>query len=219
MKKKLLMIIVFLILPFTVEAMPITIQPNDSDSFILELESSDTIEAVKDKIYNYNNIYVQEDVVLSFNNIVMEEGRILSDYEVQENNIIYLTLIEDYTVIFDANEGSFISGNTLTIDKWENGMESNLEVPTREGYKFLGFYTEKVGGTKLELILAESGIDSDRTFYAQWEKIVEEAVPPVVNEPINPNTINGLDVCICLLFFSFISFISLIIYGRKEFNN
>lgn len=219
MMKKFLILLFLLTVPFVVEAMPINIQPNDSDSFILELESSDTVEAVKEKIYNYNNKYVQEDIILSFNNVVMENGRILSDYEVQENNIIYLTLIEEYTVIFDANEGTFIGGNILTIDKWANGMESNLEMPTREGYKFLGFYTDKIGGTKLEFILAESGIDSDRTFYAQWEKIVEEVVPPVVNEPINPNTINGLDVCICLLFFSFISFISLIIYGRKEFNN
>ena len=56
MMKKFLILLFLLTVPFVVEAMPINIQPNDSDSFILELESSDTVEAVKEKIYNYNNI-------------------------------------------------------------------------------------------------------------------------------------------------------------------
>lgn len=47
-------------------------------------------------------------------------------------------------------------------------METNLERPTKEGYTFKGFYTERTGGTKLEFILAESGIDADMTFYAQY---------------------------------------------------
>lgn len=76
-----------------------------------------------------------------------------------------------YTVVFEANEGTFKAGKTLTIEKWENGDEDTLEIPTREGYKFLGFFTEKTGGTSLEKYIAEAGIDGDLTFYAQWEKV------------------------------------------------
>ena len=78
-----------------------------------------------------------------------------------------------YKVIFDANEGEFKDGNYLVIDEWINGMELTLEFPTREGYDFIGFYTSKNEGTKLEFILAESGIDKDMTFYAQWEERAE----------------------------------------------
>jgi len=86
---------------------------------------------------------------------------------------------ETYKVVFEANEGSFKNGKTLTIDKWENGMEETLEIPTKEGYKFLGFYTKKTGGTKLENYIAEAGIDGNLTFYAQWEEASSEAEPPI----------------------------------------
>jgi len=80
-----------------------------------------------------------------------------------------------YKVIFDAVGGIFKSGeNTLTFEKWTYEYFDNLEEPVLEGYKFLGYYTEKVGGTSLKHIMAESGIDQDMTFYAQWEEIKEE---------------------------------------------
>ena len=85
-----------------------------------------------------------------------------------------LEIVETYKVKFDANGGMFENENTLTIEKWENGLENSLEQPIRNGYAFMGYFTEKTGGTKLELILAESGIDSDMTFYAQWKKTTIE---------------------------------------------
>lgn len=90
--------------------------------------------------------------------------------------------IEIYKVIFDANGGFFIENRTTYIvDDWEIGDEKTLENPTRDGYKFLGFFTEKTGGTKLENYIAESGIDNDLIFYARWEEN-SSAVPPNSNE-------------------------------------
>lgn len=98
-----------------------------------------------------------------------------------------------FKVIFNANGGMFENGNILTIEKWENGLEASLEQPTRDRYTFKGYYTEKIGGTKLELILAESGIDSDMTFYAQWEEITigeESGIPEGEEQEDNNNTGN-----------------------------
>ena len=82
--------------------------------------------------------------------------------------------METYKVVFDANGGEFKENKkTFTIEKWENGLEETLETPTQKGYKFIGYFTEKTGGTKFELLLAEAGIYKDITFYAQWEKIEE----------------------------------------------
>jgi len=86
-------------------------------------------------------------------------------------------------VVFDANEGTFKNGKILTIEKWENGLENTLEIPTRDGYTFKGWYTEKNGGTKFEMILNESGIDSDMTFYAQWEENSSEGEKPILKPP------------------------------------
>lgn len=78
----------------------------------------------------------------------------------------------NYKVIFDANGGEFKTGeDTLTIQEWKIGDEENLEKPSREGYEFLGYFTEKSEGTSLEKYIAEAGIDGDLTFYAQWKEI------------------------------------------------
>lgn len=94
----------------------------------------------------------------------------------------YVLAEKTYKVIFDANEGTFKDGKTLTIEKWEIGNEETLEKPTRNGYKFLGFFTEKTGGTKLENYIAEAGIDKDLTFYAQWEEVSNGGGVPGVPE-------------------------------------
>lgn len=88
-----------------------------------------------------------------------------------------------YKVSFDANGGIFANGkDTLIFENWDKDTykydyekgNNNIEKPTRDGYEFLGYYTEKTGGTTLDLIMAEVGIDSDRTFYAQWKEVEKE---------------------------------------------
>lgn len=82
---------------------------------------------------------------------------------------------------FDANEGMFLEGNNiLKFDDAEKFDFDKLETPTRDGYKFIGYYTEKVGGRSLDDVMnSEAGIEADITFYAQWEKISNEEEPPI----------------------------------------
>lgn len=81
---------------------------------------------------------------------------------------------ETYKVDFNANGGKFSNGGTtLSFSNWNNEeyKYDNIIKPTREGYTFKGYYTAKTGGTTLQLLMAEAGIDEDMTFYAQWEEI------------------------------------------------
>ena len=144
----------------------------------------------------------------------LETGEIYISKELIDGDIVIDAIAEkiDYKVVFNANEGSFKDGNnTLTVEKWENGLETSLEKPTRNGYIFKGFYTKKTGGTKLELILAESGIDDDMTFYAQWEK--NNVVTPLI--PENPKTFDGILSSILIVTISLIGLICAIIYLKK----
>lgn len=78
-----------------------------------------------------------------------------------------------YEVIFDANGGKYSNGNNiLTFSEWDNNSYdyNSLEKPTREGYEFLGYFTDKTTGTSLQHYMAEAGIDKDMTFYAQWKE-------------------------------------------------
>ena len=189
-----------------INAMQIFVEISNDRKISLEVESSDTIETVKSKIQEKEGISVEQQKLI-FDDKVLEEGRTLADYEIEKENTIKLELIqESFKVVFDANGGVFNGNkNILTIEKWENGYEETLEKPTREGYTFTGYYTEKNGGTKFELILAESGIDSDMIFYAQWIKQEE-----------NPNTLDNIVKIIIIGIVSLIGLIASIIYFSKR---
>lgn len=198
-------------------------------------EPSDNLDAICDKnkkilFYvdaNGENIALAEDVTVSDNIIYVLSEDDLKLYEDEYTKLLNIekvpqkieiifeeNLIETYKVIFDANEGTFKDGKTITIEEWENGLENTLETPTRHGYKFLGYYTEKTGGTRLELILAESGIDSDMTFYAQWEE--NSVVVPSEPEEENPNTFDGIISSIMLGAISLIGLVVTIIHLKKR---
>lgn len=100
-------------------------------------------------------------------------GELLIPKELITDNIkIEASGEEKYEVIFDANGGNFATEkNMLVFDDWKYYYFDNLEMPTKDGYEFLGYFTDKTGGIKIDYIVAESGIDQDMTFYAQWKQV------------------------------------------------
>lgn len=79
--------------------------------------------------------------------------------------------IETYKVVFDANGGKFSSNGSeiLTYEKWLPDDYENLENPARDGYTFVGYFTQKDGGTNFANYYAEAGVDQDMTLYAHWK--------------------------------------------------
>ena len=78
-----------------------------------------------------------------------------------------------YSVSFDANKGKKVK-TTLTVTSGE--AYGKLPKAVRTGYKFLGWYTKKTGGTK---VMAKTvfGGDDDQVLYAHWKKEVQEETP------------------------------------------
>ena len=68
------------------------------------------------------------------------------------------------TVTFNANGGTV---NPTTMTTGTNGKLSSLPTPTRNGYRFRGWYTAANGGTQ---ITTDTIFTSDSTVYAQWGK-------------------------------------------------
>ena len=74
---------------------------------------------------------------------------------------------EKYTVTLDPNGGTV---KTTSISVRYANYYWDLVNPTREGYNFLGWYTEKEGGTQITSATFCS-IPNDHTLYARWELI------------------------------------------------
>jgi len=80
-----------------------------------------------------------------------------------------------YTYTLDANEGSFATDDVTSQTKSYYNTYGNLPTPTKEGYKFRGFYTTQdndftddlpAEGDKLTI---STPMASDTTWYASWK--------------------------------------------------
>ena len=66
-------------------------------------------------------------------------------------------------IVFDANGGS---GDNVTKSYTHGATLGELPTPTRDGYKFLGWFTAAEGGNA---VTAKTFVTADMTIYARWE--------------------------------------------------
>ena len=83
---------------------------------------------------------------------------------------------QTFNINFDANGGTGLTSSIDTDAKIEE-----LPTATRDGYEFLGWYTEKTGG---EQITTDTVFDKNTTVYAHWKKNIE----PIIMGDINGDT-------------------------------
>lgn len=95
----------------------------------------------------------------------------MSDVENSTFKLYAIWEKEKYSVSFDANGGMFSNNNNIiTIEEFDDTKLNTIEKPTREGYVFKGYFTEKENGISLEDYIKNNGINkNDLVFYAQWE--------------------------------------------------
>ena len=82
-----------------------------------------------------------------------------------EENVTITATFEkrnEHTVTFDANGGS-VSPTSVTTGA--DGKLASLPTPTRSSYSFNGWYTEKIGGTK---VTTDTVFHAKTTVYAHW---------------------------------------------------
>ncbi|MBQ3020761.1 MAG: InlB B-repeat-containing protein [Bacilli bacterium] len=306
-------IAMFIMLPFKVSAMEIYIKKLTGGNITLEVESSDTIESVKEKIYQVDNTYPPENLKLRYGDVELENGRTLADYSVIRESTIWLyytlkptnvkfnlenlnvttdnvttdgnlgnnnfivigtkdftaklvaldeyklpnsisvkindnivdtekysynfetgeifinnDLIDgdieidasavkiEYKVIFDANGGTFKNDvKTINIEDIINFNYETFEKPTRDGYKFTGFYTND-GKSYYDVMNSETGIEEDTTFYAKWQEVSSGGGQSGIPEEENPKTFDDIGSSIIMGTISLIGLVGATIFLKKK---
>lgn len=79
--------------------------------------------------------------------------------------ILKFSFAKVFTITFDANNGTVSPLNKTVI---ENSTYGDLPIPTKTGYIFLGWYTNKEFGEKIESTTKVT-ITNNQTLYAKWE--------------------------------------------------
>lgn len=80
---------------------------------------------------------------------------------------LYALWAVNYSVSLDANGGQLASGDPTSLTVYADGIYPTLPTPTRDGYTFEGWFTEKENGTKVEAGNTVTNIDA-HTLYAHW---------------------------------------------------
>ena len=73
--------------------------------------------------------------------------------------------VKTYTIKLDANSGK-VSPSSIKVESGQTYLDK-LPTPTREGYRFDGWYTTRTGTTK---ITASTKATASRTVYAHWSR-------------------------------------------------
>lgn len=68
-------------------------------------------------------------------------------------------------ISFAAGAVFSLNQDTTLYAQWVNPLATNLPLPVRDGYTFLGWFTEDIGGTQ---ITDSTEVTSDGVFFAHW---------------------------------------------------
>ncbi len=150
------------------------------ERYTVNLEASDGISEVNGgkQYYYQENVTIDASVEDGYTwrkwnsdniSLVMHSTDKKYTFKMPENDVTLtaMTTLNNYSVTFDSNGGNVLDSNVIT--KAYGEKLGALPTPYRPGYRFIGWYTENVNGTKID---EESKMPlNGATYYARWESL------------------------------------------------
>lgn len=139
-----IILLMLLVLPSKCFAMQVFVKLIDGSNITLEVESSDMIEAVKEKIYDKTGIPSSQQI-LNFGGKNLEDGRSVSDCGIKRDNTIYLFLkLARYNITYNLSNITSSNMDKTVIEEYSTILKANF------GYRLPNTITILVGGNNID---------------------------------------------------------------------
>lgn len=189
-KYLVLIILSFFLFPINVMGMQIFVQTSSSKNITLEVESSDTIETVKEKIASKENVK-PEYLKIFFGNKELQDGRTLADYKIIKESTINVIFSRQIMIVVPENGEIKISNERAFA-----GEKIILDILPNNNYSLQNIHVFKSGDANVSIDVEQNAFimpDYDVTIEAEFIENIS-----------NPSTSDTIIFNVCLMFFSLV---------------